>query len=254
MSFVDINRPRFLRLAFEASTAVHERYNIGTYKEKTLHRVLKNYFESNPACQEIPFVGFIADIYNSEGIIEIQTSRFASMQDKLEAFLPLQPVTVVYPISKVKWISWIEPDSGQIGNKNRSPKEGKLFDVVPELVFIHSYLSHPNLTIRAVLLEIDEYRMLNGRRSLSRKRGSTRFERMPVEIFEMYDFKTADDYISLIPFDSEREFTAKELAAVMKFRGRAVSAMIKVLMKVGAIVRIGKRGNAYIYRITDRHG
>ncbi len=249
MSFVDINRPRFLRLAMEASTAAHARYNIGTYKEKTLHRVLKNYFESDSSLQEVPYRGFIADILNDEGVIEIQTSGFASMRDKLEAFLPLVKVTIVYPLPKVKWISWIEPESGQIGKKNRSPKVGKLFDAVPELVFIHSFLSHPNLTIRAVLLEIDEYRMLNGRRSRSRKRGSTCFERMPVELFEVYDFKSAEDYIALLPYDRETEFTARELAAFMKFRGRDVSAMIKVLMSVGAIARTDRRGNAYIYRV-----
>jgi len=251
MSLVDCNRPRFLQLVVNAATASHERFNIGTYKEKTLHLVLKNYFEPDPTLQEIPLHGFIADICNSEGITEIQTSGFASMRDKLEAFLPLCKVTVVYPIAKEKWISWIDPDSGQIGKRNRSPKAGKLFDTVPELVFIHSYLAHPNLTIRAVLLGIDEYRLLNGKRSRSRKRGSTCFERMPLELFEIYDFRTPDDYISLLPFDRESEFTAQELASCMKYRGRAVSAAVKVLMSVGAIERVGKRGRAYTYRLQE---
>ena len=253
MPFVDVNRPRFLRLAYKAATLDHARYNIGTYKEKTLHLVLKNYFSESRTEQEVSLSGYIADIYRTDkGIIEIQTSGFASMKDKLEAFLPLYPVTIVYPIPKVKWVSWIEPESGEIGKRNRSPKTGKLFDVIPELIFIKDYLKNPNLTVRAVLLEIDEYRMLNGRRSRSRKRGSTRFVRIPVDLFEIYDFKNPADYISLLPFDAAVEFTASELSSAFKFRGRDVSAMIRVLMEVGAIERIGKRGRSYVYRISDK--
>ncbi len=252
MSYVDIRRASFLQLAYEASLHAHSRFNIGTYKEKTLHRVLKNYFESDVALQEVPVEGFVADIYDGSGIIEIQTSGFASLKEKLEAFLPLCPVTLVFPIAKTKWISWIEPDSAVIGKKNRSPKNGKIFDVVPEMIFIRDFLTHENLTVRAVLLEIDEYRMLNGRRSKSRKRGSTRYERMPVDLFEIYDFRCAADFTSLLPFVEGEVFTAKQLCAEMKYKGRAVSAVMRVLMDVGAIERVGKEGNAYLYRVCTQ--
>lgn len=240
-----------MNLAYEASKSEHMRFNIGTYKEKTLHRVLKNYFEADAACQEVPVAGFVADICRAGEIIEIQTSGFASMKEKLEAFLPLAPVTIVYPIAKTKWVSWIEPDSASIGKKNRSPKRGKVFDAVPEMIFIRQFLSHPNLTVRAVLLEIDEYRMLDGRRSKSRKRGSTRYERMPVDLFEIYDFRTAEDFVRLLPFEKGEVFTAKQLSSAMKYRGRAESAVVRVLMEVGAIVRIGKEKNAYLYRLAE---
>ncbi len=251
MAYLDVCRPAFLRLAYEASKNAHSRFNIGTYKEKTLHRVLKNYFEADAAFQEVPVEGFIADICNDSGIIEIQTSGFASMQEKLEAFLPLYPVTIVFPIAKIKSVSWIEPENASVGKKNRSPKKGKAFDAVPEMIFIRRFLTHENLTVRAVLLEIDEYRLLDGRRSKSRKRGSTRYERMPVDIFEIYDFRTAADFTALLPFESGEIFTAKDLAQQMKYTGRDVSAVLRVLMEVGAIVRVGKEGNAYLYRIGE---
>jgi len=38
----DINRARFLNLAYSASLESHARFNIGTYKEKKLHLVLKH--------------------------------------------------------------------------------------------------------------------------------------------------------------------------------------------------------------------
>ncbi len=257
MANVDLNRPRFLALSYEACGSKHERFNIGTYKEKMLHRVLKDYFAADTACQEIPVAGFIADICSADGIIEIQTSGFASMKDKLEAFLPLGPLTLVYPIARTKWISWIDPQTTSIGKRSRSPKKGKAFDVVPEMIFIRQFLTHPNLTVRAVLLEIDEYRMLDGRRSRSRKRGSTRYERMPIDLCEIYDFNTAEDFVSLLPFAPGEVFTARQLCDTLKYRGRAESAVIRVLMEVGAIVRIGKEKNAYLYRVVseeEMHG
>jgi len=245
----DINRARFLNLAYSASLESHARFNIGTYKEKKLHLVLKHYFADGPTEMEIPCAGFIADVKNDREIIEIQTSGFASMRDKLEAFLPLCPVTVVYPVAQRKWVSWIEPESGEISKKNRSPKTGRPFDVIPELIYIREYLTHPNLTVRVVLLEIEEYRMLDGRRSLSRKRGSHRYERMPVDLFGIYDFSAPADYAACLPGLPET-FTAKELISAVKYRGRDVSAVIRVLESAGAIVRDGKRGNAFLYRIA----
>ena len=41
---------------------------------------------------------YVADIYKDGEIIEIQTRQFNRMRGKLQAFLPLYPVTIVYPI------------------------------------------------------------------------------------------------------------------------------------------------------------
>ena len=248
MPYLDFNRPRFLQLAYTASSTAHTRFNIGTYKEKTLHRVLKDYFTDKTAQQEVPVDRFVADVYTPDGIIEIQTSGLSSMRDKLEAFLPIAPVTVVFPVAVQKWISWIDPVSGDIGKKNRSHKKGKPFDAVPEMIYIKPYLRHKKLTVRVVLLEIEEYRLLNGRRSLSRKRGSTRFERMPVDIFGIDDFHTAEDFIGQIPLPRDAEFTSRELASALKYRGGSISAILHVLMEVGAVYRTEKKGNAYLYR------
>ena len=251
MPYIDMNRPRFLRLIREVTETAHIRTNIGTYKEKTLHRVLKDYFEPDRARQEVPVGRFVADIYSSDGIIEIQTSGLASMRDKLEAFLPLYPVTVVYPVAVKKWISWIDPADGSIGDKHRSPKTGRISDVLPELVYILPYLGHKNLTVRVVLLEIEEYRYLNGRRSLSKKRGSTRYERIPVDLVGIFDFLSPADYRAQLPALPAEEFCAKDLTAPLKLRGRRASALVRVFMETGIIFRCGKRGNAYLYRLSE---
>ena len=77
---------------------------IGTLKEKTLHAVLKNFYEPDISCQEIKIGRFVADILHENQIIEIQTRSFNSMRKKLDNFLGLYPVTIVYPIVYTTWL------------------------------------------------------------------------------------------------------------------------------------------------------
>ena len=91
-----------------------ERSGIGTLGEKTLHAVLKNYFEPHKENQEIRIGSFIADIVNENGVIEIQTRQFNKLLRKLENFLEYCNVTIVYPIPQIKYLSWIDTETGEI--------------------------------------------------------------------------------------------------------------------------------------------
>ncbi len=83
------------------------RQGIGTLSEKTVHAVMKNYYAPDTDMHEIPIENFVADIFTGQEIIEIQTRAFYKMRRKLDAFLPLYPVTIVYPIpvffAQKKW-------------------------------------------------------------------------------------------------------------------------------------------------------
>jgi hypothetical protein len=135
---------------------------IGTYSEKTLHAVLKYFCDPNAQKHEIKIGPFVADIADEEGIIEIQTAGFNRLRRKLEAFLADSQVTVVYPIAQTKWLIWIDETTGEITKRRKSPKKGTPCDIFRELYRIKPLLKTPNLTIRVVLLEIEEYRYLNG--------------------------------------------------------------------------------------------
>ena len=43
------------------------RAGIGTYQEKTVHAILKDYYAPDPSMQEIPVAGYIADIFTVLG-------------------------------------------------------------------------------------------------------------------------------------------------------------------------------------------
>lgn len=99
-----------------------QRQGIGTLSEKTVHAVLKHYYAPDEDMHEIPIENFVADIYTGSEIIEIQTRSFNAMRKKLEVFLPLYPVTIVYPIPHIKWLSWIDETTGEVSPKRKSPK------------------------------------------------------------------------------------------------------------------------------------
>ena len=242
-----------------------ERAGIGTQKEKTLHAVLKNYFDDDPSHQEIsadvfleqPNSRFIADIYHNGRITEIQTADFQNLRGKLPVFLACQEVTVVYPIACRKWVIWIDPKTGELGKKNRSPAKGSYFQAFRELYKIRSILTDPvlspALTIHLMLIDMEEYRIQDGWGREGR-RGSHRYDLIPLEIIEEKSLHTREDYASLIPDHLTEPFTAKQLsdAAGVHRRGVSFSQVLLMLYELGVVERIGRtRQGAYLYRRAD---
>ena len=103
-----MDKKRFEEIRDAAVSSGREGRSIGTYKEKTLHAILKDYYAPDKSMQEISVDGYVADIYTGQEIIEIQTANFNKMRAKLNCFLPNYPVTVVYPIARIKYLSWID--------------------------------------------------------------------------------------------------------------------------------------------------
>ncbi len=124
-----------------------ERHGIGMQMEKTLHAVLKCYKDPDPDHHEIPVEGYIADIYSEQGIIEIQTAHLGNLRAKLDTFLPLFPVRVVYPIAHRKRVIWIDPDTGEQAENNLSTHIGTYYTAFRELYRIRPYLTRPGLTL-----------------------------------------------------------------------------------------------------------
>lgn len=243
---MEINKARFYSIVYDTTLCEHERFNIGTYKEKKLHIMLKKYFEPDSAFHEIPTNGYIADIRRDGVITEIETSGFCGLKPKLEAYLPDFKVNLVFPMAQQKYISWIDPDTSEITSRKKSPKKANAYDLLFELVYILPFVKNENLTILAPLLEIDEYRLLNGW-SMDRKRGSSKYESIPTDIFEMIVLSDDDDYRKLIPEACGMEFTVPEFAKAAKLQSRSAYAVVKVLNERGVIQVCGKKGRAVLY-------
>ncbi len=223
-----------------------ERCGIGTLSEKTLHAVLKRYFEPGEDGREIKIGRYVADIVGENGIIEIQTQGFDKLRDKLAAFLSCTRVTVVYPIPRAKYLCWIDPETGEVTGKRKSPRTGTVCDAFPELYKIKPLLKHPNLRLCLVLLELTEYRYLNGW-SKDKKKGSSRYERIPDALVDEIYLDNADNYQKLLPQNLPSPFTARDYAKAAKISLRTAQTALNVLFFVGAVERTGKRGNTILY-------
>ncbi len=241
------NRARFYNTIYSTTFDDHQRYNIGTYKEKKLHIILKKYFEEDSRYHEVKVNGFIADVCRDGEIIEIETSGFSGLGPKLEAYLPDYRVTLVHPLSAKKYVSWIDPETSEISPRKKSPKKETVYDTLFELVRILPYVNHENLTVASPMLEIDEYRMLDGW-SRDRKRGSNRYERVPVDLIDMVTLHTDEDFRRQIPEILDEKFTAKEFCKAAKVSERIGRGVMKVLENRGVLEKTEeKQGRSQLW-------
>ncbi|MDE6962736.1 MAG: hypothetical protein K2P30_03815, partial [Lachnospiraceae bacterium] len=153
---------RFCEIKNRIVGSCRERSGIGTLQEKTIHAVLKAYYAPDESMVEIPVGRYVADIYTGCEITEIQTVHFDNLRKKLEAFLPDYPLTVVYPIPRIKYLIWMDTETGECSKPRKSTVKGSVYRAFYELYKIKNHLSNPNLHFCFPYLELEEYRLLNG--------------------------------------------------------------------------------------------
>lgn len=219
---------------------------IGTLSEKTVHSVIKSYLSPNSINHEIKVGGFVADICTGNEIIEVQTRNFDKLRRKLNTFLEFAPVTIAYPIPRIKWLRWVNPQTGEISAPRKSPKLGTPYSIFPELYKIKNYLVNPNLNLKIIMMNLEEYRFLDGW-SQDKKKGSTRCDRIPTELVEEIIISCPEEYQLLIPETLEDAFTSKDYKKATGLPMHHAQTALHVLHFVGAVNRIGKNGNAHIY-------
>nr|WP_300837459.1 hypothetical protein [uncultured Acetatifactor sp.] len=227
-----------------------QRLGIGTLSEKTVHAILKNYYEPDEDRQEIPIGNYVADIFAGGEIIEIQTRQFDKLRGKLSAFLPLYPVTIVYPIPREKWIIWINEETGELSGKRKSPLKGSPYTVFPELYKIKSFLKDPHLRFKLVLLDMEEYKLLNGR-GKNRKIRASRYDRIPTELVQELETERPEDFLQFVPPELEGPFTTKDFAKAARISQTLAQVTLNILYHMEAVARVGKKGNLYLYEAGD---
>ncbi len=236
--------------AYEKGINIYQKKKcIGVLGEKKLHSILKYYIESDDSFHEIKINGLFADVYKENMIYEIQTSSFNRLRNKLETFLKDHYVTIIYPIPYNKWIYWINEEDGTITNKRKSPKKGRYIDAFVELYKIKMFLKHEKLTIKLLLIDMNEYRLLNGW-SDDLKKGSTRYERIPEKIYDTLSLAVFSDYQYFIPDKLETPFSVKQYSITMNINKRLAGLVLNILNHLEVVSIIGKKKNAYLYQVN----
>lgn len=219
---------------------------IGTLGEKKLHATLKWWLDEDSRHHEISLPeGLVADIFDGKTVTEIQTANFSTFRPKLARLLEQYPVTVVHPLVRKKWVTWIDPATGEVTRPHRSPRTGTFTDAGKELIYILPLLAHPHLAIRLVLVDVEERRLADGW-SRDGKRGSHRLERVPLAMGEEITLTSLADYTALVPPTLPAIFTAKEFGKAAHLQGRKLTGTLKVLMETGGLRR-EKQGNTWLY-------
>ena len=223
---------------------------IGTLSEKSLHSILKYYIEPSPEYHEVEFLGSVADIKREGEIVEIQTRSLERLAPKLEKFLAVMPVRVVYPLPYEKYISVIDKRTGEVLSRRKSPKRSSPADAIIELRKIRKFLGHENFSFSLFFLNVDEYRTerAKGQRG---KHATVREERIPSSIEYILNFDKREDYLKLLPESIEGEFTVAELSRAAKLKKRWGYDIVSLLSELSLIEFVGKRGREHLYARKD---
>ncbi|MBQ4095561.1 MAG: hypothetical protein IJC65_03935 [Oscillospiraceae bacterium] len=224
---------------------------IGTLGEKTLHAVLKEYYEPYAENHEVKVGSFVADIVGENGIIEIQTANFGKLIKKLDVFLEYCDVTVVHPIAARKHLIWLDGKTGELVDKRKSPKHLTIYDAADELYVIRYALDNPRFHLRLCLLEVEETRFV-GKNKKNRREGSLRVDRVPIALLDEVEFDCPDDYKKFIPAGLPEEFTCKDFAKLAKTHTGNARRIINILIYLEKVCFVRKGKNReYIYRIKE---
>lgn len=233
-------------MSMESHKASHP---ISTLNEKPLHAVLKAWYAQPNDQFEVLVDGFLVDIVRGDLLVEIQTRGFAAIKQKLTELADRHPVRLVYPIAREKWIVKVAQDGERPLGRRKSPKRGALEYVFEELVSFPKLVLNPNFSMEVVLIQEEELRRYDGTRGW-RRNGWVTHERRLLRVVDRQLFETPADMSVLMPPTLAEPFTTSDLAAAIAKPRWLGQKMAYCLRQMGAIVSVGKRGNAILYSRT----
>ena len=156
-------------------------------------------------------------------------------------------MTLVHPLTAQKWVSWMDPETGEVSARRRSPRHDTVLSGIALLKALTPFLCDPRFSVLLLMLELDEYRLLDGGGE-SRKLRSHRYELIPLSLIDAVRLETREDYLAHYPAGSPDRFTAKVFQKYTRLRGYALYDAIGVFEALGAIRRVGKEGRSTLFQ------
>ncbi len=225
---------------------------IGTLNEKRMHVALKRFVCPDESRYETDMgKRFVADIKIDGEIYEIQTGSLYPLKAKLAHYIETTDchVTVVHPIPARKFRVWIDPATGESQPRKRVRGIPTVFGEAHELVYISEALATGRVAVWFLFIEEEEYRFLDGK-GRDRKKHSSRFERLPVELIDEVTFAEKSDFLSLIPEGLPETFTAEEYRKAAKIpHGKHAYMAIAALVNLGLLGEADKKGRAKAWKL-----
>ncbi|MCL2191786.1 MAG: hypothetical protein FWB78_00125 [Treponema sp.] len=221
---------------------------IGTRHETNLHRQLKLGYAGRDGRTEVEIAGFVVDVVNADGkCIEVQTCNFGQIRKKAKGLAELYGLKIVYPVTIAKYLEVFDA-KGKRQSQRKSPRSGSIWDVFGVLIYAPELPLLPGLEIELALVDVAEERVSDGKGSWRRKGLSIRDRRL-LALREQICLSKPADYLRFVPFARNEEFTTGTLGERVGIRVELAKKTLYVLTKIGIVERIGKQGNAYVYRL-----
>ncbi len=215
---------------------------IGTLNEGALHAGLKQWLARPGDRFEEPVDGYVVDVVRGDLLIEIQTGSFAPLRKKLPALLAHHRVRLVVPIARTRTIRRVDGGGATI-SRRRSPIAGRIEDVFERLVSIPTVVAHERFELE--LLEIAEVEVRGRRR---RRRAWGVDGRELVDVLERNLVRGPADLAALLPAELPATFSTADVARLCALPRATAQQMLYCLHAAGALDRVGKSGNAHLYR------
>jgi len=220
--------------------------HIGSLNEKPLHAALKLWYAKPRDEFEVSVDGFVIDIVRGKQLVEIQTKNFSSMKRKLLALTANHKVRLMYPIAREKWIVKSAQRKGAKNSRRKSPKRGRMDQVLEELVSFPKLLADPNFSLLVLLIQEEEVRHHDPKRSWRRK-GWVTHERRLLDVVEQQLFESPEDMGAFIPSTLDETFTTLDLAEATERPRWIAQKMAYCLREMGVIKKIGFRNRGILY-------
>ena len=201
---------------------------IGTLNESSLHAGIKDFLQQPGDRFEVPLAGFVIDIVRGDELIEIQTSSFGALGNKLDRLLGDHRIRIVHPIAVETWI--LRPGK----RPRKSPRHGSILDLFVELASLPTLLDHPNLSLEVLLIDEEQLRE-PGRRGERRV-----MDRRIRQVRSTRRFKQVTELLALLPATLSEPWTTKDLASAAGASRRVAQSMAYCLRANELLVETGR--------------
>ena len=223
--------------------------------EFSLHRQLKARYAPDAASTEVTLGCYRIDAVRRNGqLVEVQFASLSAISRKVERLLADgHRVLVVKPLVERRYLVRQDLPDGPVVSKRWSPHRGSGMDVFEELVFFRNLFPHPNLTIEAPLVKVEEWRLP----AKSRRRKHAQSYRINdvrlSEIVATHRLKTANDLWKMVPStELPDEFTTSDLMRCWSCRRWIAQRAAYSLRHAGAITATRRVRGGWVYEVTKR--
>jgi hypothetical protein len=218
--------------------------------ETSLHRQLKAFYSTETAQQEVRVGSFRIDAVDNGRLIEIQQGSLSALRNKVRTLLDSHDVTVVKPLVARKLLVRRKRAGGPVVSMRYSPRKETIVDLFSDLVHFVDVFPHTRLTLEVVLTVQEEHR-IPARRRRWRSADFRVTDRLLVGIEGRLTLRESADLARLLPDGLAPVFSTDDISRLGQMPRWLAQKMAYCLRKTGAVQTAGKRGNAWLYRLTE---